>query len=395
VVVELPSELSADIVVGEGDLLQRVTRSKELAVDAGLHTIRAHRVVAPGDVVGRAYYPKNDKQTVCVVSGATAEIKIKYALESGSEKLWVITGGGTFHTASFGLAALAASGTPTPAATIAGAALSPRALAFDAKGSLWLADVSGKVLGYQRDSLGTSRSSSTPDILLEGPSLCDSGSAPCGPVALAFDAGGDLWLALSDSVVRIDSSELTGRKEPEPTVRLTGKSVDRPQALAFDEQGALWIANAGDSSVVRFSAKRLAEDDAREADATISGQASGPVFSALSNPSAIAFDGDGNLWVGYLDPSVVVRYSPNELGVAGILAPELQLSLDTLGLPRGLAFDDTGNLWITGEGKVSRVAAASLKVGGNPAKAAVILDVEGVVQDLAFDPPAFRTPLLR
>jgi len=392
--IRIPDNLQPDIWLDPGDSGRQLLESQDIQLPAGSHTLRSRRVVVSGAQIGHAYSPALSLQTVCVSDGSSTEVSIEYKLEPGSEKLWVVSRAGPTHTTSYNVGDLASSGAPKPATSISGAAVEPSALAFDREGNLWLADRSGRVLGYRRDSLGADRSASIADIVLEGSRLCVP-AVPCGPNALAFDGEGDLWLALPDRVAHIRADQLKGKGEPLFASSLTGPSIDKPQALAFDASGALWVANGGDSSLVRFQARRLGSDDDKTADVTILGQATGPVFSGLSNPLALAFDEGGNLWVGYYDPRVIVRYAPQYLEQGGVIISYLQLSMEGLAIPDGLAFDDAGNLWTTGEDQVVGIPAESLMAGLDLRSSALILGVPGPSRDLAFDPPAANTPLTR
>ncbi len=393
--VDAPAGVTPDVTLDPDDTARSVLKSEAVTVPAGAHTLEARRVTIPGELLGRAYSPSAARQQVCVQDDSEHELEVKYELEPGSQKLWVIHRNGSQHTASFAQEALVESGTPATSTTIASAALDPAGIAFDRHGNLWLADRVGKVLGYTQRKIGVDRSASLADIVIEGSALC-RGGVPCGPSALAFDAKGDLWLALPDRVVRVTAEQLVGKTLPMFASTLSGPSINRPLALAFDAEGSLWIANGGDSSVVRFSAQRLGADDENEADITLLGQASGPVFSGLSTPISIAFDQTGNLWVSYFAPSVIVRYSVPEQAASGVVVPALQLGLAEQDVAEGLAFDDAGNLWFASPSKrVTRLSAASLTTEPDPLSEAVILSLSGPAMDLAFNPPAAFSPLAR
>ncbi len=394
VTIDLPSGVDANVTLTDEDAERTLTGSEEIELAAGEHTLTARRVTTAGDLVGRAYYPATVETTVCVRAGESSEVTIAYELEPGSERLWVL-GGDDYHTASYAAADLNATGTPAPASNLKGSTTSPTSLAFDGKGNLWIADATGKVLGYARDSLGASRMNA-PDVVLEGPSFCAE-VIPCGPRALAFDGAGDLWLAMPKRVVRIAASELAVSGEPEVASSITGPSVEDAQSLAFDKNGALWVGEWKENSIVRFDAARLSADDSAAPDATLVGKSPSPVISILSGPSSLAFDKDGNLWVGYFGPNVIARYTPADQGAMGEVTPSVQLKVGVLALIEGMAFDEAGNLWLTGKrGQVARLAAAALTSSDSDLNAgAVLVEVQGYAQDVAFNPSASGTPLVR
>ncbi len=395
VTIEIATGVPADVVLTGEDAERTLTMSEEVELASGEHMLTAKRVTVAGALVGRAYYPATEATTVCVKAGERAEVTIKYELEPGSEKLWVLGGAGDYHTASYAAAGLNATGAPAPAATFAGSTTNPSSLAFDAHGNLWIADSTGKVLGYARDSLGVARSSA-PDIVLEGPAICAE-IVPCGPRALAFDEAGDLWLAMPRQVTRISAEQLARSGEPEVSSRITGMTVEDPQSLAFDKNGALWVGEWKENSVVRYDASHLSSDYSGMPEASLSGQTPGPVFGALTGPAALAFDREDNLWVGYFGPNIIARYTPVDQSTQGELTPTVQLRVGVLALVEGMTFDEASNLWLTGKrGQVVRLAASALTSSDADLNAgAVVLTVAGSAQDLAFNPAASGTPLVR
>jgi len=394
--ITIPAGIDADVLI-DNDADQRVTASGELALPAGEHTLTLRRVTVAGDLVGRAFSAAPgtlETTTVCVKEGESTEAELAYALEPGSEHLWVLGGDG-YHAAAYAADVLDASSAPDPDVTLAGGTTSPSSLAFDREGTLWIADATGKILGYRRETLGASQDSA-PAIVLEGSTVC-AAVVPCGPRAIAFDAANDMWLAMPRGVVRISADQLIASGEPEASSTLSGESVVDPQALAFDQQGALWIASGTNNTIVRFDAARLSSDDSAPADASFYGKTPSPVISDLGLPTALAFDADDNLWAGYFGPNIIARYTPAERETAGAVTPAVQLAIGVLALVEGMAFDDASNLWLTGKaGEVVRLAASALGSSDSDLSVgAVTLGVKGYAQDLALDPPAEGTPLAR
>lgn len=171
------------------------------------------------------------------------------------QRLWAANFGSGTLTA-FDLAQLATSGAPTPETTIGGLDR-PTALAFDAEGSLWVADMKAEtIVAYGADQLETS-GTPTPRITIRNASHSLS-----TPTALAFDADGTLWVANleSSTVVGFDASQLTASGSPVPRVTLAPDQpglIGSPAGLAFDEQGSLWVAGL-QGIVSRFTREQLA-----------------------------------------------------------------------------------------------------------------------------------------
>ncbi|MFZ5896617.1 MAG: hypothetical protein ACOY0T_36515 [Myxococcota bacterium] len=373
---------------------QDVVNNTKIEIAAGQYSVEARRVTMMGLIVGRAYSAK-PVAPVCLVPGSTQPVTIEYKLEPGSQKLWFAGGVEGVHTAAFDAADLSTSAEIAASVKLSDALTDPRALAFDRMGNLWVADQSGSLQMYGRDSLGVSRASA-PEVVLSGTSLCQA-LVPCGPRALAFDNEGGVWVALSDQVAHFPASQLLATGEPQADVTLSGPDVSAPSALALDAAGSLWITNA-DAGVAKFNAARLLTSSAEPADVVLTGSTPEPVVSELSTPTTLAFDADGALWVGYFGSNVVARYEPDLLEMGGAVTPSVQLQVDVLALIESMAFDDSGSLWIGGSaGKIARISVTQLMAGGDPSVDAVTLtsaDVSHAV-GLAFDPPAKLTPIAR
>jgi streptogramin lyase len=226
-----------------------------------------------------------------------------------------------------------------------------------------------------------------PRISWTGPSVAD-------PVALAFDAEGGLWVASRQQhVSRFAPQQLNSQQAPKPAVMI---SVPDPSGLAFDHSGNLWVASAGNQpAVLRYNANRLNRPG--PPDATVVAMSAPPVVDALRGPAGMAFDRDGNLWVGYFGPNVIARLTPNDLRISGEVTPEIQLGFSVGVLLEGIVFDESGALWLPGEsGQVFRVAPQQLQKTGLVTPQ-VVLKPEGLqyAVGLAVNPRVSWTHLNR
>lgn len=251
----------------------------------------------------------------------------------GAGNLLVIDQGGIIYR--FDAAQLGTSGSPTPAVTIDASAYARfYGAAFDASGDLWTCSLDSDQLIMFTPAQLAAGGTVTPAVVIDA-----NGASLVRPYALAFDASGDLWVANLNggAVVEFTPAQLASSGSPVQSVRLGAATggITEPAGLAFDAAGNLWVANFN-GGVDRFDASQLTTSGHPVAAAVI-GAAAG------SNPSGVAIDASGALWV--LDenggsPAVLRRFtSPDSL--SGSVSPSPDVTLTSLGEVDGgdLAFD--------------------------------------------------------
>jgi sugar lactone lactonase YvrE len=237
-------------------------------------------------------------------------------------------------------AAQLTSGTPAATVTINDAnGVQVNGIAFDAQGNLWLANYEPCEIDELSAAQLASASGSvtlSPAMVLNG---CGANVTVTGPSALAFDANGNLWVADIDSsdVYMYQASVLTGTGAvtSEPTLQTRpGIAV---QYLAFDGGGNLWISS-GSNQVVRLSASQLASGGSgspASATPSTSVTVSGAAFEGL------AFDDSGDLWAVDNANSAVVELSASQLASSATVNPTTRVSATSgsLNAPWSLAFN--------------------------------------------------------
>jgi sugar lactone lactonase YvrE len=209
--------------------------------------------------------------------------------------------------------------TVTPAGSITATFTSPllqhpNGLAFDKSGNLFVAN----------DAAHTITKTTPQGVAKTFASDIDH------PIGLAFDGDGNLY-ASSATLARITKITPDGTKSTfgvfPPQVNAYGIGV------AFDEAGMLYAA-ASSGEVYRFAP----------------GGTRSLFVSGLNSPHGLAFDTDGDLYVGSYFGQRVYRVTPD--GVATTFATGL-------GGAFGLAFDPGGDLFVANQtlnGSVARVA---------------------------------------
>ena len=237
--------------------------------------------------------------------------------------------------------------------------------ASDRAGNLWVADTgNNRVLAFtplftanmsaslvigQRDfSSKTSRTST---------------SSLHAPYGVAFDAGGDLWVA-DEGNNRVlafdppfhsgmDASVVIGQQDfNRNSSNTTRTGLSYPEGLVFDASGDLWVVDSGNSRVLEFKAPFTSGMNA----SLVVGE---PDFnhrycnpsdlgynkfcsnhSIMADPTQAGFDSDGNLWVAQFS-SRLLEFTPpfsSGMGVSHVISEAFWVS--------ALAFDSAGNLWL-------------------------------------------------
>jgi streptogramin lyase len=157
-------------------------------------------------------------------------------------------------------------------------------------GSLWLGNGTGSLSSF--DLTGT------PITGASGYTGAGVGTI-AGPLGLAFDASGNIWVASSKGV-----SELSRQGIAITTTAYTVGGISNPLAVAIDGSGQVWVANSnGTVSVLSNSGAAVSP---------IAGY-SGPG----SKPTGIAIDISGSVWIPSSTANTVTRI----LGVATPVVP--------------------------------------------------------------------------
>lgn len=288
-----------------------------------------------------------------VVVDATGAI---YIAESGNETVRKVTGGILKTVAGNTVAGF--SGDQQPALT---AELNtPFGLVLDTAGDLYLADrdnfrvrkvdtknLISTVAGNGASSLSSVIPAS--DLPLSLPFGVAVG--PDGSVYVA-DTNSDVIRkirpdGLAFTVAGTGAGEYGGDSGP-----ATSAGLITPRNVAFDSQGNLYIADTGSNRVREVDANGNIKTVAGNGKPTYNGDGILATEASLDGPSAVAFDKMWNLYISdtgnhlvrMVSNGVITTFAGNgTAGVAGENVPGSSAELDT---PVGLAFDQNGNLFV-------------------------------------------------
>ena len=278
-----------------------------------------------------------------------------YLSDTGNHRIRKVSNGIVTTIAGTGVAGFSGDGGSALIAQLN----SPYGLALDSTGNLYLADLGNQRVrritpdGVITTVAGTGRKASSPD-----------GAAPTdtsllSPRNVAADAAGNLYIAEFEGH-RVRKLTPDGKLSTVAGTGVAGWSgdgnrapaaqIDYPAGLAFDRAGALYFADSGNNAVRKLYA-----------DGTIGTVLGRNPGTALFAPLAVAVDPAGTLYVG--DSTFVVRaYTTGGkwIGYAGTGVPSFsgdggRATSATLNSVNDLAADLNGNLYIGDAVRLRRV----------------------------------------
>ena len=271
-----------------------------------------------------------------------------YVADFGNDRVRRITPDGTIQTIA-GTGQRASS--PDGAGPLDTSLLSPRNVAMDAAGNLYIAEFEG----HRVRRFGTDGKLATVAGTGEAGFSGDGGKATLAqlkhPAGMTFDRAGALYVADSDNnVVRKVFADGTigtvvGTAPGTVIGSPAGTVLSAPVALAMDASGTLFVADSGNRAIRKVTSAQVIS--------TVVGLGVGTV--ALGPLSDLAADGSGNLWVA--DGAYVHRFDSTGAGqtvagdgylhAVGDGGPALAANLR---FPSTLTLDTAGNLFIADTG---------------------------------------------
>jgi hypothetical protein len=213
--------------------------------------------------------------------------------------------------------------------------VSPSGIAIDAGGNIWIPDIYGNSL----NEFGPTGNTVSPASGYTGGGLNY-------PDALAIDASGNLWVANSSGYSGKSISEFSPTGTAiSPTAGYIGGGLSSPMSIAIDPGGNVWTANYGGNSLSEFNSSGIALSPA-----------AGITGGGLGNPVGIAIDSNSHVWVTNSTTSAgYVGNDISEFNAAGTaLSPSTGYTGGGLSDPSEIAIDISGNIWVSNnDGTVS------------------------------------------
>jgi len=287
--------------------------------------------------------------------------------------LWIANGTNVLEYIPSQLAVTGTSDTAPHLANNSGSFGAPQGVTFDSAGNLWVMDpaamINGKatpaLLKFSAAQLAALGTTAAPD-----PVAVITSTALNFPQQSVFDAQGNQWVTdhNNNSVLVFTAAQLaqTGTNSLTPAVTITSADFNGPLGIAFDPFGDLWIANNGGvpganktmsaagTTIVEFLAAHLPAPPATGVltpDLTPDVTLSDDGQNSIQAPWALVFDSRGHLLSSNANaPFTIVDYSRNSLAASGAPVPSLIVSpttvggIATLNAPNGICFDNIDDL---------------------------------------------------
>jgi len=303
--------------------------------------------------------------------------------------------------AGFSAGARKHSGTPAATFTNSSTELNdPEGLIFDKHHNMWVAncagseDLFGSITEFTQAQLGKLKQDPAPGPKVE---LLDDGSGAvfnC-PYGLEFDQSGNLWVTnrFTPALIAFTPAQLQQSGITLPNTTIFFFDFGDPEDLLFDKAGTLWIADVSAFAVYGYKSATLASVMGTTVYLT-------PDFInesvSLDEPTALAFDRDGNQWVANCAGNNLLRFSATDINGNGAPTPEITLTstavttasgtAESLDCPEGISFDPGGNLWVSNAisdtfGSLAKFTPSQLAASGSPAPA-VFLDADSTGTNL-------------
>ena len=258
---------------------------------------------------------------------------------------------------------------------------SPKGVALDKAGNLYISDATNGVVWVISASTGTASIFAGTGVWGYtgdgGPAVNAELSLPEG---IAFDNAGNLYIAdtFNNVIRKVTSSTgiistVAGKQYPTygqigDGGPATSASLMNPTNIAFDAPGNLYIADTYNDRVREVSATTgIITTVAGNGTAAVSGDG-GPATSAgLQPPDSLAIDQSGNIYVassygarirkitsstGQINTIAGFEDVPGETGDGG------PASIAEI-MPRGLTLDSTGNLYVSGIGEIREISTST------------------------------------
>jgi len=311
-----------------------------------------------------------------------------YIADSGNNRIRKVTLGGTITTlAGNGTAGFSGDNGPATLASLS----DPQGLAVDAAGNVYISDTGNHRVRKIPASTGlivTIAGNGTGGLSGDsGPATAASLNSPRG---IAFDGAGRLYIAdrNNNRIRRVDAAGTVSTFAGTGSAGYSGDggtanfaSFSLPQDVALDSAGNLYIADTDNQRIRRVVADGTVRLVAGNGSATFAGDSGPATQASLNSPTGVAVDSSGNLYIAdsqnhrirKIDTAGTITTIAGN-GTATFAGDGSAATQASLSSPAGVSPDSSGNLYIadTSNNRIRKVSGS-----GSPSAAASLHAVSG------------------
>jgi sugar lactone lactonase YvrE len=214
---------------------------------------------------------------------------------------------------------------------------------------LWATLGSGAIVMLTPAQLAQSGAPSLPTFTIPGQPINEKTTLDAAGTLWTTDASGYVHAYTASQLAQVSAG---GTIVPAITLAIGFNGVvpqSEPAAITFDAQGNMWVADVALSNLYMYPPAQFKTSGAPVPTYDVfrsNAGATTPQIPYLDGPDGMAFDGNGVLWLDVLQG--VIGFRPSTLATpSGSPTPDFLLyGTPGVGGPSAVAFDATGNLWV-------------------------------------------------
>ncbi len=240
----------------------------------------------------------------------------------------------------------------------------PTGIAFDASGNLYIADQNNqRIRQVSNGTISSPAGSGTMGYAGDGKAA--TAADLNAPLGVLVDSSGNLYIAdTGNDVIRkvttdgnistVAGNYGAGAGYGGDGGNPTGAIFNQPSAIAMDSAGNLYICDTLNHRVRKANfSTNVTSTVAGNGNASFSGDGGKAIFAALSSPRGVAVDAAGNVYISDSDNNRIRKVTPAGIittiagnGTPGFSGDGGAATDAQLNRPRGIALDAAGNLYI-------------------------------------------------
>jgi sugar lactone lactonase YvrE len=326
-----------------------------VTTDGNINTFAGNGSAGYTGDAGLAIYAQLDRP-VGVAVDSSGNV---YVADSGSFVVRKVTTDGNIATvAGNGLPGFAGDG-----GSGVGSQLSePEDIALDSSGNLYIADSDNNSVRKVDTSGNISTVAGNHTVGYSGDGAAATAAQLNRPVAVAVDSSGNLYIAeyTNDRIRKVDTKGVITTFAGNGTLGFagdgsaaSGAQFYNPTGLAADAGGNLYVADSWNYRVRKITSSGTVSTVAGNGILGYSGDGSTATGAQLSAPTGVVVDGNRNIYIADSNNHRVRKVTPNGVittvagtGTAGNGGDGGQATAAQLNYPYGVAVDGSGNLYI-------------------------------------------------